>query len=243
MVLVVQEDNKSSKTFNYIKLVEQFGSIRNAARAMGLPRSTFFDRYKAQRNNEAKPVSEPFVYKELLVWRKPKEGTIARYICTSAQNNTPVHPEFWRNLKAYAEYTNAKILVSRFMYYKGFGTPGKAGTNGSDSGVWYDNEINDYVADSQVLLSTDGLVWCGEMNILPTAVRPLSGLETYTGKRSAIFPHVKMAMESIPNSKHLTTKFNYTTGTVTQSNYIQKKAGLKAEHHHTYGALMVEVDS
>jgi hypothetical protein len=38
-------------------------------------------------------------------------------------------------------------------------------------------------------------------------------------------------------AKHL-----YTTGTVTRRNYIQKKAGMKAEFHHTYGALLVEVN-
>ena len=35
----------------------------------------------------------------------------------------------------------------------------------------------------------------------------------------------------------------WTTGTVTLRNYIQKKAGLLAEFHHGYGALIVEVDS
>ena len=48
-------------------------------------------------------------------------------------------------------------------------------------------------------------------------------------------------MQSVPASKGEPAKFNYTTGTVTQRNYIQKKAGLKAEHHHAYGALLVEV--
>jgi hypothetical protein len=36
---------------------------------------------------------------------------------------------------------------------------------------------------------------------------------------------------------------NYTTGAVTLLNYIHKKAGLKAEHHHRYAFLVVEVDS
>ena len=36
------------------------------------------------------------------------------------------------------------------------------------------------------------------------------------------------------------TKFNYSTGTVTQRNYIAKKEGLKAEFHHQYGALIVD---
>jgi hypothetical protein len=80
------------------------------------------------------------------------------------------------------------------------------------------------------------------MNILPTAVDPLSGLETYTHRKSAIFPHAKLAMRSIATMLGEGTKLNYTTGTVTQRNYIQKKEGVKAEHHHRYAALVVEVN-
>jgi hypothetical protein len=80
------------------------------------------------------------------------------------------------------------------------------------------------------------------MNILPTAVDPLSDLENHTRRRSGIFPHVKVAQRSVPTLAGSPAKLNYTTGTVTQHNYIQKKAGQKAEFHHTYGALLVEVD-
>jgi hypothetical protein len=50
-------------------------------------------------------------------------------------------------------------------------------------------------------------------------------------------------MKSVASVKSDPTKFNWTTGTVTLRNYIQKKAGQKAEFHHCYGALLVEVDS
>jgi hypothetical protein len=38
-------------------------------------------------------------------------------------------------------------------------------------------------------------------------------------------------------------KMVYTTGAVTLMNYLQKKLGIKAEHHHRYAFLLVEVDS
>jgi hypothetical protein len=50
-------------------------------------------------------------------------------------------------------------------------------------------------------------------------------------------------MASVPTGKNEPTKFNYTTGTVTKRNYIQKRQGLRAEEHHSYGGLIVEVDS
>jgi len=80
------------------------------------------------------------------------------------------------------------------------------------------------------------------MNILPTAVHPLSGLESYSGAASAVFPHAKIALESVPVIGNRAPKMLYTTGAVTLRNYIAKKEGLKAEFHHQFGALLVEVD-
>lgn len=181
--------------------------------------------------------------------RLPEKGRVKRYILTCAQNNTPLHKTLWRNLLALEQYYKARLMVARFMYDKRTQSSlldkgiaiGKQTIVNNKEIVWVP-EIEPYLADDRVELAP-GLVWCGEMNILPTAVRPLSGLESYTGRKSAIFPHAKLAMESIPSNKYEGTKFIYTTGTATQRNYIQRKAGLKAEFHHCYGALLVEVDS
>lgn len=181
----------------------------------------------------------------------PKKG-VKRYLFSSAQNNTPLHSGLWENLLALAAHYNARVQVARFTYVKsGLGASGdKASFHQGvkmptlyegDTLVW-DERLAGYVNDDRCEIAP-GLIWCGEQNILPTAVRPLSGYETYTGRASGIFPHVKFAMESVVSAKHEPTKFNFTTGTLTQRNYIQRKAGLKAEFHHCYGALLVEVDS
>lgn len=175
----------------------------------------------------------------------PKKGGVKRYVLTCAQNNTPLFDAAWASLLTLANYYDAEIMVSRFTYDKATnGRSAKVGSrDASDTDdLWYDPRIAPFIADERVRLAP-GLVWCGELNILPTAVRPLSGLETYTGRDSSVIPHVKLAMESVASGKYEATKFVYTTGTVTQRNYIQKKAGQKAEFHHCYGALLVEVDS
>lgn len=179
----------------------------------------------------------------------PPEGQVYSYILTSAQNNTKLHEKLWENILAFKDYLDADLLVSRFAYMKlGLGAKGdkhsfaKRERMGEGEDRWWDARLEPYLSDVREELAP-GLIWCGEMNILPTAVRPLSGLEVYTGRRSGIFPHVKLAMQSIASARGEPAKFNYTTGTVTQRNYIQKKEGLKAEFHHCYGALLVQVDS
>ena len=184
----------------------------------------------------------------------PPEGRIARYILTSAQNNTRVHRPFLKNLETYARFINAEIMVARFTYNKASYSsqksvkPGKGPTANDKGEAWYDKALEPYFCDDTEFHGSGrwelapGLLWCAEMNILPTASRPLSGLENYTGSDSAIFPHAKIALESVATAPHEPPKINYTTGSVTQRNYVQKKAGLKAEFHHAYAALIVEVN-
>lgn len=185
---------------------------------------------------------------ETIEAKMPKRG-VKRYLFTSAQNNTHAFAPFWRNLLVLREHYKAELHVSRFVYLttsvasvldKHVAFDGLKAVEKED--IWWAKEFEPYLSDYRMEVAP-GLVWCGEMNILPTAENPLGGLEVYTGRKSAIFPHAKVAMQSIASSKHAPTKFNYTTGTVTLRNYIQRKAGLKAEFHHAYGALLVEVDA
>lgn len=158
-----------------------------------------------------------------------------RFILTSAQNNTFVNNNFLSSLERMAEDIDARIIVGTFSYNKnGF-------QNGEREDTWYDPAIVPYILDEPALLC-DGLLWCGELNILPTAVNPLSGLHSYTKNMSGIVPHTKVQMESLPTHKKEEPRLMYTTGTVTKRNYIQQKAGQKASFHHIFGALLVEVD-
>lgn len=178
----------------------------------------------------------------------PPTGEVRRHLFTSAQNNTKIHKAFWKNLHALADHYKADVHVARFTYMKsGLGARGdKANIDTGDSSrrsidMYWEKDLLPYLSDDRLEVAP-GLVWAGEMNILPTAVNPLSGLEVYTGRKSSIFPHTKIAMGSVPSGKYEATKFMYTTGACTMRNYIQRKAGLKADFHHCYGALLVEVD-
>ncbi len=178
--------------------------------------------------------------------RAKAAGTGRRtFVLTCAQNNTKLHTRFWDALRKYCEWAEAELHVSRFVYNKsglsaGDSKEGTVKTSDHDQ-VWYDPRIEPYVSDQSLELAP-GLIWCGELNILPTRVTPLSTLRSYTRAASGIVPHVKMHMDSIPTMKHDPAKMMYTTGTVTQRNYIQRAAGQIAEFHHVFGALVVEVD-
>jgi hypothetical protein len=202
---------------------------------------------KRKNKERTKPVSKGTVFGDIhpVELPFPPSGKISRYILTSAQNNTEVHEKTWENIKALAAYYNAEIYVGTFSYdISAYGKKAvKEGTHEEDADkeVTFDARIEPYIKDEHIQLGK-GLVWCGKTNIMPTASNPLSGFETFAGRNSAIFPHVKTAMRSIASLQGSGAKLIYTTGTVTKRHYIQKKAGIVAEFHHNYGGLIVEVD-
>jgi hypothetical protein len=221
------------------------GNIRAAAASLGIGRATLRSKLDAIGARE-KPLAAGTVEgTKVTKLHLPKSGKVKRYILTSAQNNTHVHLSAWKNLRALATHYEAEIMVGTYSYNQNaYGKQSvKRGTDApKEDSLWYDPEITAYIHDERIELAK-GLVWCGEMNILPTAVNPLTGLESYTGRASAIFPHAKLAMRSIATMQGEGVKLNYTTGTVTQRNYLQKRAGVVAEFHHIYGGLLVEVNS
>lgn len=227
------------------------GNIRATAKALGISRSSV-RRKLTPLGLLKKPLAGGTKEgTKIQVSKLPASGGVKRFILTSAQNNTHVHAELLANLEALADYYSAEIIVGTYTYNQNAYGPQsikkdswqkKAANGAYEKELWYDPAITKYIRDTRIQLA-NGLVWCGEYNALPTNVNPLAGLESYTGRASAIFPHAKLAMRSIATMQGEGVKLNYTTGTVTQRNYIQKREGVIAEFHHIYGALLVEVNS
>ena len=175
----------------------------------------------------------------------PSEGRVARYICTGAVNNTEIHPALWANLTALGEHFSAEILIRRIAYnlnaYRQHADTELSGPDGAPAEVYYDAAVLPHICDERVELAP-GLHWAGDAPVTATAVSPLSGYDTFTGDASAIFAATKIEMRSIATMRGQHAKLLYTTGVVTQRNYTETKTGQKADWHHSYAALMVEVD-
>ena len=211
----------------------QAGTIRGAARLLGKDPRTI--REHIQKAGIKKPVTSGEVeYSDPKVIKPRRGGRV--FILTCAQNNTPVHEPFLENLVSLAGYRSAELLVAKVIYNH------HAYLRDGDGEIWYDPKIATFPGDRNIEIAPD-LIWNGEVNILPTAVNPLSGLDVFNGPKSGIFPHTKIAMSSVATGREDPSRFVYTTGTVTQRNYVPRKAGQKASFHHAYGALIVEVDS
>lgn len=226
----------------YQEAVEAYGGIRPAARALGIAESTI--RMKIKRAAAKLLIDAPnekgfvpkFGYSQMPAPTIHQPGDRTKYfILTAAQDDTAIHEDFWKCLNVYADYLeDCEIIVSGFTYSKKlFEEHDKRAEN-----IYFYPEIDAHIVHNQVMIGDD-LVFCGEMNTLPTAVTPLSGFQTYTRHRSGIFPHVKVQLESVPTMKNQRTRQVLTTGAITRPNYIRKKAGIKAEFDHIIGAVIV----
>jgi len=163
-----------------------------------------------------------------------RRGEVRRWILTAAQDDTDVHLHFWSNLQAYARHVGAEVVVGGFTYNHALYTDHQTRT------AQFAREVTPHLRFDP--MECGPVLFCAEMNTLPTAVRPLSGLTTYAQGRTAVFPHAKLAFESVPAMPGKFVPSVMTTGACTVANYVKKKAGLKAEFHHVLGATIVEVD-
>lgn len=158
------------------------------------------------------------------------------YIFTWAQNATPIHKRFWDNILAYASHINAEVGVIQGRYQN----PTSLWTKNMEKDDWWDSELKDYIDAGRHNIHTY-LDLLSDVKITPTAVNPLTGFEGISGNRSSILGHPRVHLKSLPVLKGHPNKLLLTTGACTIKNYTDTKAGKKAEFHHTYGFVIVEI--
>lgn len=162
------------------------------------------------------------------------DKTKKTFLVTWAQNDTPVHKKFLRNMEAYAEFRDADIhvIAGRYKNPTSVFTDKKFDTWTPEVAKYLDanrHDIHKYVS----ILS--------DVKIQPTATNPMSGLEGMSGINSCIFGSPKVQLEVIGALEGYKPKLMLTTGAVTLKNYTDSKAGKKGEFHHILGFTIVEI--
>lgn len=161
-----------------------------------------------------------------------------RYVVTCAQNATPVHTAFLKTLEVYCKHNRAQLVVIPVRYKN----PTSSWTLSQKNEEVWDDVLVPYLYQGRTNLNAN-LVLLADVKTQPTAARPLLGFESITGHRSAILGHPKMALETIATPAHKLPKIVTSTGAVTKRNYTDTKTGKKGDFHHTFGAVVVEIES
>ena len=153
-----------------------------------------------------------------------------RFLITWAQNNTPVHEVFLRNLEEYAKFIGAELYIIAGRYKN----PTSVFTD-KDYDTWHSRTIPYLYANREKVHKHLAIV--GDVKVSPTAVTPMTGMKGFSGIESCIFGHPKVQMETIPVLEGMPPEMMLTTGACTVPNYTDSKAGKKGEFHHTLGAV------
>lgn len=163
-----------------------------------------------------------------------KNAANKRYIFTGAQNDTPIHKPFWKNLKAYADRVGAEIVVGPWTYETSWWTENNPASRD------YHPDIAPYLCFGRMEIG-DNFMFAGEMNTLPTAQRPIGDLTTYSEGKWGVFPHARLQLISVPSINPTEQAFQImTTGAVTIPQVSPRKAGIKSIAHHHIGATIAE---
>ena len=169
--------------------------------------------------------------------KKSKRGQqqVQRYVITAAQNNTVVHEKFFTSLQSYCTYNDAHLIVIPYRY-RNPTSPTEASSQDDDE--WYSTSVLEYLEDRRFGFKFVDVL--ADIKINPTAVNPLSGLESLSNGKSAIVAHPQIALKCIPTPIEQLPLILTTTGAVTVQNYSDSKAGKKGEFHHSFGAVVLE---
>ena len=161
-----------------------------------------------------------------------------RFIITCAMNNVSLDGKVWESVLSYAEASDAVVLVVPSRY-RNPTTPGES--KKVDDNAWWPTEVVPYMTDEFVELH-EHLWLMSHVRVQATAVHPLSGLEALSRGASAVFGHAQLAMRMVPTPQNRLPKVLYTTGSVSEPNYSDTRAGTRGDFHHGKGALVVERD-
>ena len=220
----------TDKQVDVLRAYCETGGSGKAAAVLGIRDDSYVRRTIRQiRQRHADSVGPESVPSKSVPVEKRK-----RYVVTAAQNVTRLHLPFYRALLNYCEEHDAQLIVIP-LRYRNPTTPKESPDD------WYDERVAKHLVGERTEL-VPGLMLMSDIKIQPTAVTPLTGLQTITGQKCGIFGHTRVAMESIPTPGTDIPKLLYTTGAVTRANYSDSKAGKKGEFHHVLGAVVVQQD-
>tara|TARA_R110002049_G_scaffold7751_1_gene43818 strand:- start:3493 stop:5064 length:1572 start_codon:yes stop_codon:yes gene_type:complete len=157
------------------------------------------------------------------------------FLISWAQNATPIHKNFFKNLKAYAEDLDAGLHVIAGRY----SNPTSVFADKDQD--WWDPAVVPYLDAARHNIHPL-LQILSDIKIPPTGATPLTGLNSVTGLESCIVGHPRQQVKSLPILDGYPSKLLLSTGAATVANYTDSKSGKKGEFHHSVGFVIVELD-
>jgi len=156
-----------------------------------------------------------------------------RFVITSCQNNASVNINFLKSLQSYCKDKSAELLIVPIIYRP---------TDHESVTFNIPSDLEHTIVRHKMKIHDEVYVM-GSFNFIPTAVNPLSGLESLSKGDTLIVPSPQLRMKSLAVSIKRHPAILHTTGAISNPEYTNTKVGEKALFNHSYSAVLVEIDS
>lgn len=158
-----------------------------------------------------------------------------RYIISSAQTASPCNIQLLKNIETYAKFIDAEIGIIATRY--------KNPTSlWREEGEVWDTATHRYLTATRQQLHKQ-LIVLADLKIQATAPNPTNGIECFGDSASIIVGAPKIEMRVVASLDNQPQKFLHSTGSVTAPSFTDTVAGGKAAEHHSYGFIVVEIES
>jgi hypothetical protein len=209
-----------------------FGTMQETSKSAEIAPQAAEIEPKSTKAEKPKP---PRLTKVPVIQANLEPGKVHRFIVTAAQDDTPKFEAFWTSLCTYSRFMGASMITCGLTYQKGLFEDHAIST------ATYDKDVEEYLIVERIQLTPDLLIIC-DANVLPTTANPLQGWQTANKGGHVVIPSTRIALESIPRMQDDPPRFAISTGCCTLPSYTPRAAGRKAMFHHTYAALLIEID-
>ena len=158
-----------------------------------------------------------------------------RYIISSAQTASPCNIQLLKNMEAYAKFIDAEIGIIATRYKN----PTSLWCEEGD--VW-DTVTHPYLTAKRQQLHKN-LLLLADLKIQATSLHPTNGIECFGNQASVVVGSPKIEMRVVPSLENQPQKFLHSTGSVTAPSFTDTVAGGKAQEHHSYGFIVIEIEN
>lgn len=215
--------NRIATDKELLEAVNSADSYKEAAKALGMAYQTVKNRMhmlKSKQPSDSRPNS--YNHKK-----------VDRYFVSCVMSDAPLDKKGYKTIKNLCSDLNAQEIYIPVEY------------SWQDSSVRtsepsYPKQVKEFLLSDDVDINKN-LKIMGSYPLHATLQNPLTGLQTVSNGKSAIFGHPQLAMHTVASPKGSLPKLQYTTGCITEPRYTRSKAGRKAQDHHKIGGLIIEV--
>ncbi len=166
--------------------------------------------------------SEPAVEPEKVEVKQPDTNG---YVVTSYTIGTQVNPIFLGSLETYCKARNMSLVIVPIRRPSSLGIP---------------DEILPYVRGDNIVKKKYKILAACSIN--PTAASPLMGMEALTQGITTIIGHPQLQMKTVPVTFERDPLILTTTGSISEPDYSETKAGFRGEFNHCQSAILIEND-